>query len=208
MERDETITERPVFHRLIQNDFLFKRNHSDVFEQTESLQDLLHRFGLWLLRHCTDTHHDLSLRRLQKTTCFSNYNHFTHLELRFNKIKCLTKIVVIAVINVKKHPSLTAETIHRSPTMQQSSSSFTTKRLETERWLFASSPVHFVRLYTFELIYNQHTGMTCQSPNDWTAWCLAYITILIIEVLIWITLDIAVSQNTTEEPQSTMSSAK
>lgn len=68
MERDEAITEWPVFHRLIQNDFLFKCNHSDVFEQAQSLQDLLHRLGLWLLRHGTDTHYDLSLWGLQIRT--------------------------------------------------------------------------------------------------------------------------------------------
>lgn len=75
VERNETITEWPVLHRLIENDFLLKRDHCDVFKQTQSLQDLLHRLRLGLLRHGTDTHHDLSLWGLEGP----QFKHLKHL---------------------------------------------------------------------------------------------------------------------------------
>lgn len=89
VERNETITERPVLHRLIENDFLLKRDHCDVFEQTQSLQNLLHRFRLGLFRHGTDTHHDLSLWGL-KGPQYRNlkYIFLSILDLIKNDIKC------------------------------------------------------------------------------------------------------------------------
>ena len=64
VEGDEAVTQRPLVHRLVEDNILWKDDHSDVLKPAQPLQDLGHWLGLGLLHHATDPHHDLLLRRL------------------------------------------------------------------------------------------------------------------------------------------------
>lgn len=64
VEGDEAVTQRPSVHGLVQNDVLWKDDHSDVLKFAEPFQDLSHWLGLGLLHHATDPHDNLPLRGL------------------------------------------------------------------------------------------------------------------------------------------------
>lgn len=72
VEGDEAVTQRPLVHRLVEDDILREDDHGDVLKPAQPLQDLGHRLGLGLLHHAADPHHDLSLRWLKKgeETCW------------------------------------------------------------------------------------------------------------------------------------------
>ena len=61
VEGDEAVTVGPVFDRFVEDDILLQSYHGDVLKETQALQDLLHRFGFGLLRHCTNADHYLPL---------------------------------------------------------------------------------------------------------------------------------------------------
>lgn len=46
VKRDQAVTERPLFHWIIEYDVLRKDDHGDVLKFTQTLQDLSHGFGL------------------------------------------------------------------------------------------------------------------------------------------------------------------
>lgn len=66
VEGDEAVTQRPVLHRLLQDHLLWKDDHVDVIKLAEALQDLSHGLGVGLLRHRTNSNHDLTLLQLQE----------------------------------------------------------------------------------------------------------------------------------------------
>lgn len=68
MEGDETVTEGPFLHRLLQDHLLRKDDHVDVVKLAKTLQDLSHGLGFRLLHHGTYANHNLPLWWLVERT--------------------------------------------------------------------------------------------------------------------------------------------
>lgn len=54
VERDEAIADRPVLHRILEDDVLVEHDHANVFELLQARENLLHWLRLRLLGHRTD----------------------------------------------------------------------------------------------------------------------------------------------------------
>lgn len=74
VEGDDTVTQRPFVHGLVEDDVLWEDDHSDVLKPAQPLQDLGHWLRLGLLHHAADPHHDLSLRGLNKGRGEQHFN--------------------------------------------------------------------------------------------------------------------------------------
>lgn len=66
VEGDETVTQRPFVHRLVEDGVLREDDHGDVLKPAQPLQDLGHWLGLGFLHHAADPHHYLSLWGLNR----------------------------------------------------------------------------------------------------------------------------------------------